>query len=676
MCLNQPFSVFTHEPMNQILTTCLLLIGSLHSIAQQQTRALLVAAHGYTSESKWSDLGESTLTDMQLVRVALVEKGVPNENIFILDSGATKQAIVNAIENILIPSLKKGDVVMFHFSGHGYQIPDNNKDELDGLDEALVPINAKNDGGRKKDQSYYDNYLRDDDLNKLIEEIRTALGPNGDLFVTIDACHSGTSTRGMGPARGAVRLDLNTYENSETDENWEPVSERKDLSNMVAFFASSQSQLNSEYQEGELSCGSLSFALSKAISSSNSTTSYQALFEKVRNTMIGIVPAQTPSAEGTMNTTILGGKLLPTAQFLRVKEVLENNLIVISGGLLASINTGSVIGFFEPDTRDFSIENALFTGKVTASSTTECDVAAVNIPTSFEKTSLLWAQVLERNFGNVAVSIQLKNFNKEIIKQLENEFKDVPFISLNKGKKTDLFIELDHASESKPNAIKLNTLGDINFALSSFEVTEKEELTKVQIDWLMHKIADYAQGKFLRNLSIDNEGYSAAISLTEVLKIDGTSGRSAKDYTEVGKIPSNKIKVGKILRVDIQNNSNRVLYYSILDIDASGKISIVCPKSGRLPEEYKVSGNTLSTNNGLIVKMSPPLGQGVLKLVVTKQPINLTGLVTSRGEAANAASSFDMFFQSTIKGKSRGLDTLPVELEEIGIYDFVYEIIK
>ena len=269
--------------MKQILTACLLIIGSLHSIAQQQTHALLVAAHGYTSESKWSDLGESTLTDMQLVREALMEKGVPNENIFILDSGATKQAIVNAIENILIPSLKKGDVVMFHFSGHGYQIPDNNKDELDGLDEALVPINAKNDGGRKKDQSFYDNYLRDDELNKLIEEIRVTLGPDGDLFVTIDACHSGTSTRGIGPSRGAVRLDLNTYENSETDESWEPVSERKDLSNMVAFFASSQSQLNSEYQEGDLSCGSLSFALSKAISSSNSTTSYQALFEKVRN---------------------------------------------------------------------------------------------------------------------------------------------------------------------------------------------------------------------------------------------------------------------------------------------------------------------------------------------------------------------------------------------------------
>ena len=146
--------------MKQIIVACFLIIVSLHAIAQQQTHALLIAAHGYTSESKWKDLGVSTLTDVELLRKTLVGKGVPNENIFTLDSGATKQAIVNTIENILIPSLKKGDVVMFHFSGHGYQIPDNNKDELDGLDEALVPIDAKSDDGTKKDLATYENYSK------------------------------------------------------------------------------------------------------------------------------------------------------------------------------------------------------------------------------------------------------------------------------------------------------------------------------------------------------------------------------------------------------------------------------------------------------------------------------------------------------------------------------------
>ena len=444
---------------------------------------------------------------------------------------------------------------------------------------------------------------------------------------------------------------------------------------MVAFFASSQSQLNHEYHEAELRCGSLSFALSKAISSSNENTSYQALFEKVRSTMIGIVPAQTPSAEGNLNTTIFGGNILPTVQFLRVKTVLKDNVIVISGGLIASIEVGSIIGFFPPDTRDFARANAIFTGTVGASSATESEVSVASIPSNIENINLLWAQVLERNFGNVSVAIQLNNFNKAITKQLQKELADIPFISLNDNNKIDLFIEPNMGAATKPNAIKLSAFGDITFSTSTFELTG-EELSKTQIDWLLQKIADYAQGQMLRNLSIDNPEYSATLSFTELQKIEGKSGHSMKDFQEVGKLTSNKIKVGTPLRIDIQNNSFNILYYSILDIDASGKISIVCPLPGRLPEEYKVDGRALSKNTGIVIKPSPPLGQGVLKLVVTRQPINLSGLVTSRGESAGKGSNFDMFFQSTIKTRSRGMDTLPVEIEAIGIYDFVYEIVE
>lgn len=645
-------------------------------LTQNKTHAILIAAHGYTIDSKWTELGISTLTDIELMKEALKKRGVLQEDIIILDSGATKQAIINTIESTLIPKLKKGDVVVFHFSGHGYQIPDNNKDELDGLDEALVPINAKFDGGRRKDYTFYENYLRDDELNKILESIRFALGPSGDLFVSIDACHSGTSTRGIGPSRGAVRLDADTYENAGVEETWEPTSTKSTLSNMVAFFASSQSQLNSEYQDDGLSCGSLSFALSKAISSSNENTSYQALFEKVRNTMIGIVPAQTPGAEGNLNTTILGGKALPISQYLRVKSVINENLIVISGGLLASINVGSKIGFFKPDTRIFSDSTALFFGTVSSSSTTECEVTVLSKPNNIDNQDLLWAAVLERNFGNVTVSIEIKNLGKLINKQIENELRNIPFIDLNKRKKTDLFIELEYNEIGKQNNIKISCAGNLSFSVSTFAVVEKEELNKDQLDWLVKKISDYAQGKFLRNLSIENSEYSATLILTEVQKIEGTTGRSTKDYNEIEKLTSNKIKVGKTLRVDIQNNSNRVLYYSILDIDATGKISLICPKSGRLPEEYKISGNTLSANNGIMVKMTPPVGQGVLKLVVTKQPLNLSGLVTTRGEAANNQNSFDVFFRSTIKDRTRGIETMPIELEEIGIYDFVYEIVE
>lgn len=39
----------------------------------------------------------------------------------------------------LIAGAAAGDSLFFHYSGHGIQIPDANNDEIDGLDEAIVP---------------------------------------------------------------------------------------------------------------------------------------------------------------------------------------------------------------------------------------------------------------------------------------------------------------------------------------------------------------------------------------------------------------------------------------------------------------------------------------------------------------------------------------------------------
>ena len=55
------------------------------------------------------------------------------------DQQATFDGIVTAIKT-LIDSAVSGDIVAIHFSGHGTRVPDTSKQEVDGKDEALVPI--------------------------------------------------------------------------------------------------------------------------------------------------------------------------------------------------------------------------------------------------------------------------------------------------------------------------------------------------------------------------------------------------------------------------------------------------------------------------------------------------------------------------------------------------------
>lgn len=95
------------------------------------------------------------------------------------DGRATRAEILSRLE-WLVEGSKPGDLLVFHYSGHGAQVPDRDGDEIDETDECLCPVDFS-----------WDHPLLDDDLGKIIERI-----PEGTNFtVILDCCHSGTGTR-------------------------------------------------------------------------------------------------------------------------------------------------------------------------------------------------------------------------------------------------------------------------------------------------------------------------------------------------------------------------------------------------------------------------------------------------------------------------------------------------
>ena len=109
-------------------------------------------------------------------------QGFKEENItMLMDDGMhkppTKSAIISAFKR-LVKQTKEGDVVFFHYSGHGGRLPDDNGDEDDGYDETLIPLDFKKSG-----------QIRDDDLLKILVHPMPA---NVSLTCLMDCCHSGT----------------------------------------------------------------------------------------------------------------------------------------------------------------------------------------------------------------------------------------------------------------------------------------------------------------------------------------------------------------------------------------------------------------------------------------------------------------------------------------------------
>ena len=112
----------------------------------------------------------------------------------LLNGEATRRGILDEIQAWLVDGSRPGDEVLLYFSGHGFQQPDLDGDEADKLDETLVPVDARVDQGR-----VVRGMITDDELALLLARLA-----DRKTYVLVDACHSGTSTRGA-PGRQSWR---------------------------------------------------------------------------------------------------------------------------------------------------------------------------------------------------------------------------------------------------------------------------------------------------------------------------------------------------------------------------------------------------------------------------------------------------------------------------------------
>ncbi|MFM5983249.1 MAG: caspase family protein [Sphaerospermopsis kisseleviana] len=132
------------------------------------------------------------VTDVQLQQELLVHRfGFnPQDILTLTDQQATRKGILTAFEEHLINQAKPGDVVVFHFSGHGSRVIDPDRDQPDGLNSTLVPIDSKLPegysitGGEVSDIMGHTLFL-------LMSALKTE-----NVTVVLDSCHSGGGTRG------------------------------------------------------------------------------------------------------------------------------------------------------------------------------------------------------------------------------------------------------------------------------------------------------------------------------------------------------------------------------------------------------------------------------------------------------------------------------------------------
>jgi uncharacterized caspase-like protein len=270
-------------------------------------RALLVGIDSYLDPSLTTLRGCSN--DVRAARDVLVDRlGIAPDDVLVLtDEEATRDAIEAAFRSHLIAAGQRwvadghpdpAPAFLFYFSGHGSQAEDLTGTEPDGLDETIVPHDARGDGSAD---------IRDYELGTWLEHL-----PGANVTVVLDCCHSGSGTRDpvtedlvrAAPADKRPLQPPRPPDLGPTPGITLGVSDRHVL---LAACAPHQTAFEHRRSDGTRH-GLFSQALLPALARLTSTSdlTYREVLDDARRGVTRWRPRQTPWGEGDLDRVVLG----------------------------------------------------------------------------------------------------------------------------------------------------------------------------------------------------------------------------------------------------------------------------------------------------------------------------------------------------------------------------------
>lgn len=197
------------------------------------------------------------------------------------DRAATKQGIIAGIQWLMDGALA-GDQLLFHYSGHGAQVPTKSKQiERDGLDEIICPYNF--DGSRET-------ALSDKEFAQLFARI-----PKGVHFVWIsDSCHAEDLSREPKQAMAFRSFKF------PTPNNWESIGHPTSPLNGALLSACAAHQLSADaYIENRFN-GAFTHYLLKHLAQLSESAPMSRVIEMVRKDLERNGYDQDPQSEGLL----------------------------------------------------------------------------------------------------------------------------------------------------------------------------------------------------------------------------------------------------------------------------------------------------------------------------------------------------------------------------------------
>jgi hypothetical protein len=645
--------------------------------------ALLVGIADYAPGTGWLPL--NTRPDVERMRGALEAHGFAADDIHELtDPEADRAGIEGAFRTHLLDAAREGTIAVFHYSGHGHRLTDDDHDELDGYDEVLVPFDAP-----QNPPSGYtgDRHLRDDDLHGWLQELRRAVGPTGDVVVSLDSCFSGSATRSLIDPTATARGSLEPIGPPQT-----PVSENLDelapdraggfdetatrgssaagpadpaLAPYVFFSASLHNELAFETRnEAQEKMGSLSFALSSALARAGAGDTYRGLFRQVERIMAGRV-RNTPQSEGMLERELFAGRAVPQQEFLEIAVYdAAARTARVRGGALAALLPGSRVVVNAPETREADPSAAWAHGSVVSATPFLSEVAFDFVEPGADVASG-WVFVVERSYGGAGLRVTVEA-SAGVRAALGSAFAQKRFLDVVTADGEVTIRERD---------------GELLAAAADGSAIFREPAEPphaVLAGRLLRRLDDYSRNRWLRRLEEHSRDYKVRLEI-EPCRLETTTTALGQELVRCGG-PIDRstaggelqMRIGDGYELVIVNEGRKRARVAVLDLWSDGRITQLWPfAEERGADKVIEPGATFKIEEPF--EIGPPTGSEMLKLMATDQFVDYWPITSEGARAGAPRGLFDTLFAGAFEGtRSEGR----ISVSSVGTYSLTFNVVE
>jgi hypothetical protein len=309
--------------------------------------ALLIGISDYLALSDTANASgpNGTLTDLlgpdndvRRMRASLLQWGFTDTtNVTVLHgSRAARAGIASAFRWVQERASDTSDVVVVYFSGHGTSVRDDDRDESDGRDEAIVPYDAR-DFKRAAD------VVTDDSIGVWLSALKTR-----NVTIIIDACYSGTITRGEPegrakgftiPQTGAVRDAILDRGGARLGHTLITAARSFELAQELAFPRGSE-QWN----------GVLTYHLTRMLDGASATRGlrYDDLMGALRQAVAGERVSQVPQVEGDSTSPLFRSNIGVASRPFALMTSQRGSAVSIGVGAVHGVRASAMYDVFGP----------------------------------------------------------------------------------------------------------------------------------------------------------------------------------------------------------------------------------------------------------------------------------------------------------------------------------------